>query len=440
MPAEHARRRLGVVCALALLVAAVAGCGSNRRDTIRIGIYGDCYGPFAAFAVQADAGADLAFIRHGAKPNGPSPSAGVSAITVAGKRVELVLGCDLYRSHTSSLDTARRLVEQQGVNILVTPYDVPDDSVGSLYAPRQPGVTFISTGLDPAARLGHNVFRVGPDNRQLSAGLGAYAFHTLGWRTAVTVGEDDSNGYGQTAGFVAEFCSLGGTVLRRLWGSSTNKDWSHVVRKIPRAANGVALMTGLASTKSFFAAYGKLHADVQRRVVMGAEPVALGDRPPPGVMVAGHPVFVERPGVARLPESRPRGAPTVQPRCWRAYGHKRLRRCRARARGASARPWRHIPRGKALHGGADLGAVAVARRCHPNRPTPPGCHPGLPEPGHVWRERSYSPADGQCRAERRRDVRRLLRTNLAARQPHAARVPKGACTGVGALISARSTR
>ena len=319
MPAEHARRRLGVVCALALLVAAVAGCGSNRRDTIRIGIYGDCYGPFAAFAVQADAGADLAFIRHGAKPNGPSPSAGVSAITVAGKRVELVLGCDLYRSHTSSLDTARRLVEQQGVNILVTPYDVPDDSVGSLYAPRQPGVTFISTGLDPAARLGHNVFRVGPDNRQLSAGLGAYAFHTLGWRTAVTVGEDDSNGYGQTAGFVAEFCSLGGTVLRRLWGSSTNKDWSHVVRKIPRAANGVALMTGLASTKSFFAAYGKLHADVQRRVVMGAEPVALGDRPPPGVMVAGPPYLWNDPawlaylkaGRAALPQYSPGvGAPT----------------------------------------------------------------------------------------------------------------------------------
>jgi len=281
--------RLAVASTLVLLVTVAAGCGSGRHDTIRIGIYGDCYGPFAAFTEQADLGADLAFIRSGAKPNGPRPSDGVSAITVAGKRVELLLGCDLYRSNTSSLAVARRLIEQQGVDILVTSNSVPDDSVESLYSPRQPGVAFISTGLDPAARLGPNVFRVAPDLRQLEAGLGAYAFHTLGWRTAVTVGEDDANGYGQTAGFVSEFCSLGGTVVRRFWGSATTTDWSPVVRAIPRGVDGVALMTGLASTKSFFAGYAKLHSDVQRRVVMSGEPVVLGDRPPAGVMVSGPP-------------------------------------------------------------------------------------------------------------------------------------------------------
>jgi branched-chain amino acid transport system substrate-binding protein len=277
---------------LVLLASLATGCGSgsDARDTVRIGIYGDCYGPNAAYTVQADAGADLAFIRHGAKPNGPSPSDGVSAITVAGKRVELLLGCDLYRSNTSSLAVARRLVEQQGADVLVTPFSVPDDSVASLYPPHQRGVTFISAGLDPAARLGPNVFRITPDNRQLSAGLGAYAFHTLGWRTAVTVGEGDPQGFSQTAGFIAEFCSLGGTIVRRFWGTASTKDWSGVVRQIPRGVDGVALMTALASTKTFFAAYGKLHADVRRRVVMGAEPIVVnGDRPPDGVMVAGPP-------------------------------------------------------------------------------------------------------------------------------------------------------
>jgi len=289
MPAEAVRRRVGVVCTLALLVSVAASCGSGRRDTIRIGIYGDCYGPFPAFTEQADVGADVSFIRRGAKPNGPRPSDGVSAITVAGKRVELVLGCDLYGSTTSSLAAARRLVEQQGADILVTSYSVPDDSVESLYSPRQPGVAFISTGPDPAARLGPNVFRVAPDLRQLQAGLGAYAFHTLGWRTAATVGENDPNGYGQTAGFIAEFCSLGGTIVRRFWGSATTTDWSRVVRQIPRGVNGVALMTGLASTKSFFSTYGRLHSDVQRRVVMSAEPIVFGDRPPVGVVVSGPP-------------------------------------------------------------------------------------------------------------------------------------------------------
>jgi branched-chain amino acid transport system substrate-binding protein len=289
MSTEAMWTRVGIVCAFALLASLAAGCGAGQRDTIRIGIYGDCYSPLAGFTVQADAGADVAFIRHGARPNGPTPSDGVSAITVAGRRVELLFGCDLYRSHTGSLAAARRLVEQQGADIVVIPNSVPDDSVASLYAPHQRGVAFISAGLDPAARLGTNVFRISPDNRQLSAGLGAYAFHTLGWRTAVTVGEGDAQGFGQTAGFVAEFCSLGGTIVRRFWGTAGTKDWSGVVRQIPRGVDGVALMTALASTKSFFAAYGKLHADVQRRVVMNGEPLALGDRPPPGVMVSGAP-------------------------------------------------------------------------------------------------------------------------------------------------------
>jgi branched-chain amino acid transport system substrate-binding protein len=295
MTAEAVRRQLRLACTLALVVAAAAGCGSGRPETIRIGIYGDCYGPFPAFTEQAEAGADVSFIRRGAKPNGIRPSDGVSAISVAGKRVELVLGCDLYRSRTSSLGIARRLVEQEGADILVTPDDVPDDGVASLYSPRQPGVAFISTALDPAARLGPNVFHIAPDNRQLQAGLGAYAFHTLGWRTADIVEEDDPQGYGSSAGFIAEFCSLGGTIVGRQRGPATSIDWSRVVRQIPRAADGVVLMTGLASTNGFFARYGRLHSDVQRRVVMTGEPVVLGDRPPSGVMVTGTPFSSSNP-------------------------------------------------------------------------------------------------------------------------------------------------
>jgi branched-chain amino acid transport system substrate-binding protein len=312
MTAE-AVRRVGVALTLALLAAVAAGCGSSRDDTVRIGIYGDCYGPFAAFTKLAEAGADVALIRRGAKPHGTRPSDGVSAITVAGKRVELVLGCDFYRSRTSGLAIARRLVEQEGADILITASDVPDDGVASLYSPRQPGVAFISTGLDPVRRLGPNVFRVGPDNRQLQAGLGAYAFHTLGWRTADIVEEDDPQGYSSSAGFIAEFCSLGGTIVGRQRGSGTGIDWSRKVRQIPSAADGVVLMTGLASTNGFFPRYGKLHSDVRHRVVMTGQSLALGDQPPAGVMTTGPPLSSSAPawrgyvqaGRAAYPQYRP---------------------------------------------------------------------------------------------------------------------------------------
>ena len=69
-----------------------------RSDTIRIGFYGDCYGPFGARHEQGTAGAELPFVRRGAKVLGSEPTDGVGAVTIAGKRVELVVDCDFYGS------------------------------------------------------------------------------------------------------------------------------------------------------------------------------------------------------------------------------------------------------------------------------------------------------------------------------------------------------
>ena len=220
MPAERLRRRLAYVGALALVASVAAGCGSGGATRSGSGSTATATGRSGRSNEQSDAGADLAFIRHGAKPNGSRPSAGVSAITVAGKRVELVLGCDLYRSqHEQSRRGCAGWSSSRGVDILVTPQMFPTTRSIRCTRPGPARGDFISTGSTPLSPPGHNVFRIGPDDRQLSAGLGAYAFHTLGWRTAVTVGENDTHGLRQTAGFVAEFCSLGGTIVGRFWGS-----------------------------------------------------------------------------------------------------------------------------------------------------------------------------------------------------------------------------
>jgi hypothetical protein len=49
------------------------------------------------------------------------------------------------------------------------------------------------------------------------AGLGTYAYRTLGWRRAVAV-ETAANtaSWEQTAGFMAEFCAFGGTIVKRV--------------------------------------------------------------------------------------------------------------------------------------------------------------------------------------------------------------------------------
>ena len=291
MSIERTVRRLPVASMLALLVTlAATSCGGGTHGTIRIGFYGDCHGFFTSGHEAGTAGVELPFIRRGAMPKGSEPTDGVGSITIAGKRVELVVDCDYYGSSVSELAAIRRLVEQQHADIVVTPGFVPD--FGEVFYPRhQPGVTFISTGLLPVPAQ-PNVFRVSMSAREASAGLGAYAYHTLGWRTAATFGEDDPLGWSITSGFVAEFCSLGGKVIQRSWAPAEFADWGRRVRQLPRGVDGVALMTGLQSTTNFFPAYRKLRPDLSRHVVASAFAIAEGFFRQPGVMTAGFLPFV----------------------------------------------------------------------------------------------------------------------------------------------------
>jgi branched-chain amino acid transport system substrate-binding protein len=269
------------------LALAATSCGSGGKTTIRIGFYGDCYGPWGY--TQNVAGAELPFVRRGAHLLGGSPSDGVSAITIAGKRVELVVDCDFYGSTKTELSALRRLVEQQHAAVVVTQNYVPDFGE-DFYPPHQPGVAFVSTGLLPAPSR-PNLFRVASNFRQALAGLGTFAYKTLGWRTAATLGEDDFIGYGAAAGFDAEFCSLGGKIVKRLWVQPQATSWAPAVRRIPPGTDGVLFAPNFLATASFFTAYRKLHRDVGRRVVMAGTALARGDRTV-GVTSAGFLPFV----------------------------------------------------------------------------------------------------------------------------------------------------
>jgi branched-chain amino acid transport system substrate-binding protein len=227
---------------------ATAACGADDRETIRVGFIGDCKGWFSSYYESAVAGAELPFVRRGAEPLGSKPSDGVSSVSIGGRRVELLVGCDFSGPLRNMLAEARRLVEQEGAAVLVAPNYLVGDFVSREYGRRQPSVAFVVTDLG-----------------------------VLGWAT--------------TAGFVAEFCSLGGTVLRRYRAPRDIVDWSPLVRQIPAGVDGVALMAGLQGTKSFFSAYRKVQPDLPRHVVMSAYPIAVGQRPV-GIVAAGFLPFV----------------------------------------------------------------------------------------------------------------------------------------------------
>ena len=258
----------GLAVALAL---AAAGCGGAGGGTITIGVLSYCQGASPENGEQIVAGAELPLIERGAKLRGRKPSDGITDATVAGKRVRLLLGCMRYRAFGMNIAESRRLVEQDGARLLIGTLTIQNGEVERDYAWREPGIAFLTTDFMNSVTLTHpapNLFRFEPDMAQSVAGLGAYAYHELGWRRVATIGENDSAGYGQVAGFEAEFCALGGNIAERLWapGYTTNFN-PYVARIANRGIDGVFMSNGDFNSNRFFTAYGRLHPHLAGRVL-----------------------------------------------------------------------------------------------------------------------------------------------------------------------------
>jgi branched-chain amino acid transport system substrate-binding protein len=254
-----------MVAGIALVLA--AGCGGGDAKTFRIGVLADCYGPFSSIHEILVASAELPLLERGARLHGKSPSDGLDAGKAGGRPLQFLSGC--VTGNDEVIPAARRLVEEQGADVLVGPLDPQQGMVLRAYARRRPETTFVVQPADaPELTLDDpapNVFRFFPDSAQWSAGLGAYAYRTLGWRTAVTIGDDVPYGWGAISGFVAEFCALGGKVTSRKW-VPFGLDPAGLVPQL-KDADGVFLGTALAPVRNFLVRYSKQNGEVSQRLV-----------------------------------------------------------------------------------------------------------------------------------------------------------------------------
>ena len=223
---------------------------------IKIGVLSDCAGPFGQLYDDTLAGVELPLIQRGGKPAGPTLTDGVDGVSIGGRPIRLVFGC-ADGTTASALVEARRLVDKIGVEVLIGPLRGEEGLALQDYARRRPGVTFVN-GTSSAQQLHppSNYFSFESDGAQFQAGLGDYAYRALGWRTAVTVGDeaDPLFNWTQIAGFDAEFCSLGGAIVKRIWVPPATQDYSNAIGQIPRtgvdgffvAASGPATVLALA--------------------------------------------------------------------------------------------------------------------------------------------------------------------------------------------------
>ncbi len=276
-------------CATSMLVA---GCGSSTAQPFRISILSDCYGPAGGSHELNVASAELPLIGRGAKLLGREPSDGIGSVAVAGRRVALSVGC--VAGTTDVIPEARRLVEEEGAQAIVGPVDPAQGMALRQYARTRPETAFlIEPSAAPELTLTapvRNVFRFTLDAAQSVAGLGGYAYRQLGWRKAAVVGDDVPYAWEEAAGFVAEFCALGGRIVDRVW-IPLGTDPAAAAAKVPREADGVYLGPAVSPMSAFLKRYASAGHDLSRQLV--SSPGLLADAAviplAKGVVVGGSP-------------------------------------------------------------------------------------------------------------------------------------------------------
>ena len=217
---------------------------ARADDSIKVGLLATLEGPFTVLGQDGVRGAELAFKEVN--------------YTAGGKKIEVIKGSS-DASPDSAVKAARKLVEQDGVKILVGPLSGDEGLAVRDYAKTQPNVTFINgtsaaqdtTLRDPAP----NFFRFTTDGAQWMAGLGDYAYKDKGYRTVVTVAEDYSFPYTQVFGFMADFCKAGGHVPKKFWVPIGNKDFSSVIAAVPDKVDAIYVALGGADGVNFLTQY-----------------------------------------------------------------------------------------------------------------------------------------------------------------------------------------
>ncbi len=230
--------------ALALASGLVAPHAGMAQDAIKIGTLATLEGPFTILGEDSMRGIELALKE--------------ANMMAGGKKLEIVKGSS-DASPDSAVKAARKLVEQDGVQILIGPLSGDEGVAVKDYAKTQPQVTFVNgtsaaqdtTLRDPAP----NFYRFTTDGAQWMAGLGTYAFNDKGYKTVATVAEDYSFPYTQVFGFMAEFCKAGGKVPSKSWVPIGNKDFSSVIAAIPDDVDAIYVALGGADGINFLTQY-----------------------------------------------------------------------------------------------------------------------------------------------------------------------------------------
>ncbi len=235
----------GIGVAVAATLTALVGTSSAyAADKIKVGFFSTLEGPYTALGEDGQRGFDLAVMQHHNK--------------AGGKDLEIIRGSS-DASPDSALRAAKKLVEQDKVDILIAPLSGSEGIALRDYAKTQPQVTIINgcsgaletTYVTPAP----NFFRFNIDGAQMHKGLGEYIYNVKHYKKIATIGEDYSFIYTQVFGLALDYCPLGGQITKRLWVPLGTKDFGSVIAGLPDDVDAIYLGLGGADAVNFLNQY-----------------------------------------------------------------------------------------------------------------------------------------------------------------------------------------
>ncbi|MBO9402903.1 ABC transporter substrate-binding protein [Shimia sp. R9_3] len=217
---------------------------------IKIGVISILEGAFAALGQDGIRGAELAVKEVGGEVDGKS----IEVITMSSDA-----------SPDSAVNAARKLIEQDGVDMIVGPLSGSEGLALRDLSKSYPAVTFLngsSAAQDTTLRdSSENFFRFGGDGAQWMVGVGDYAYNEMGYETVAVIAEDYSFPYTQVLGFMSEYCKAGGKVPEKFWTPIGNKDYSSVVYSIPQDVDAIFVALGGADAVNFLTQYSQAGGD-----------------------------------------------------------------------------------------------------------------------------------------------------------------------------------
>lgn len=154
---------------------------SQAAGKLKVGVLATLEGTYTVLGEDGVRGFEVALRKFG--------------VRAGGRDIEVVIGAT-DASPDSAVRAARKVVEQDKVDIVIGPLSGSEGIALRDYSKTQPQVTFIN-GISGAQETTYvtpsdNFFRFNMDGAQWSVGLGDYIYNQKGYRSIATIGEDYS--------------------------------------------------------------------------------------------------------------------------------------------------------------------------------------------------------------------------------------------------------